>query len=46
MKMIWQLFDTQIIIMSIVLLLFTMWLVWPRKHKKTRKVLIGFSGPF
>ena len=44
MEILWQLFKPQIIAVSLVLLILIAWLVWPRKHKKTRRRLLMLNG--
>ena len=44
MGIIFDLFGVHITFFSIILLLFLAWLFWPRKHKKTRKMLIRSAG--
>ena len=44
MEIIFDLFGIHIAFVSIILVLLLAWLIWPRKYKKVRKLLIRSSG--
>ena len=44
MGILWQLFKPQIIALTMVISLFILWLIWPRKYKETRKRILKLNG--
>ena len=44
MQMIWQLFGVHIVLIALVMGLFIIWLVWPRRYKVLRRRMIQGSG--